>query len=478
TRPRKRPRENVNENNLSTTYNLKPHSSTTTSLRRTFNQEPTIPILSDKRYGNVIDPILNNLLNIITKQFILSWFTQISPIKENTKVFSTRVNQILIQLIRDIERRLHVINPIDFFLIDLPNLLNSHLIDLKETKERLRYQVKYGIEVNLIFEEMFLRIRNHNGIQLTTINNLNHHHHHHHHSKLLDPLPKFPDIKALPSPTYLRLLIEHLMEIVLPLEDWESESERFIIREIILNVLLVPLFCNLSQPNTIYNIIGNLLENEIMNDDLNLNQLNEFKKPLSIKVKLFSFFNQFIHFLFLLPSIYQSIRKLSSIDSNLINDHSNNFEPFIKLFSLILKSDYKRLHLRSFFWFLSIFFKLFNKLFTRLFVHIFYTYIFNPQTISNILIQITIILENIDNPITIKPKTRQQTQFIINSKLSKSFCNFLNPGLNQKDSISNEFLELFDYQLANLSILFKVLEISLVRVFPELVDWDIDDDSD
>ncbi|EGG07214.1 uncharacterized protein MELLADRAFT_106073 [Melampsora larici-populina 98AG31] len=130
------------------------------------------------------------------------------------------------------------------FLIDLSNLINHHLLDC-------------GIEPDSTLAEDFVSWRPHLGVQLTTvIAGTNGQARSFLSPQLVNPISKLPNAQALPSPMYLGLLIEALMDQLLPAEDWASVTERQIICEIIANVILVPFFCKLSKPATIYSLIA------------------------------------------------------------------------------------------------------------------------------------------------------------------------------------------------------------------------------
>ncbi|KAH9813564.1 PXA domain-containing protein [Melampsora americana] len=485
TRPRKRAREAINtsigsspiiNSNHHSSSSSKPHSNPTAShppLRRLFGSVPS-PILTDKRYGNLLDPLLSNLLTIISKQFILTWYSQISPLKENSKPFITRVTQILIHIIRELEQRLTTLDVIQLILFDLPILINRHLLDLQETHCRLSFQRQRAIEPDLTFDEVFIRLRPHPGVQLTTVMaSPNRHVSSFLSPHLVDPLPKYPTARALPSPTYLWLLIEALMERVLPAEDWAPETERLIIREILINVILAPLFCKLSEPATLYSLIAvHLSLPETDSQSAEPPSPSQTSPPISLPSRILGFLNRVIHFLLLLPSLYQSLTQLPPIGTR---DDPNIFEPTLSLLATILGAS-QETHVRQLCWILGLFLRLFQNILTRLLVHLFYTTIISPISLSNLIVQITAILEQTIDPNQPNPreeeeidteKLREEAKKVIRDRIPNQFYEFC---LNSK--LDENFLNGIDEQTSNVFLMFDVLELLIVKVFPELAEWD------
>lgn len=355
-RPRKRPRETPSINLPPNSAPAKPRSHPTAShppLRRLFASVPS-PILSNKRFGNLLDPLFSDLLAIISKQFVLSWYARICPLKENTKPFSARVTQILIHLIRELERRCGALDPITLLLGDVPTLLNRHLHDIQQAHRRLSFQRQRGTEPEVTFDEVFMRLRPHPAIQLTTVL----------HSSssvspagtLVDPIPKFPTARALPSPTYLRLLVEALMERVLPAEDWAPETERLIVREIIVNVVMAPLFCKLSEPSTIHRLLT-----------IHLASLAGEPSPVppsqsSLRGRLLGLLHQILHVLLLLPSLYQSLSQLPDIPSTASDPQL--FNPLLTLLATVFGAE-QRSHIAQLCWLLALAVRMFGGVLNR-----------------------------------------------------------------------------------------------------------------
>ncbi|EGG04029.1 uncharacterized protein MELLADRAFT_65189 [Melampsora larici-populina 98AG31] len=489
TRPRKRAREaitttgttsNIDPTNSPSSSSLKPRSNPTAShppLRRLFASVPS-PILTDKRYGNLLDPLLSNLLTIISKQFILSWYTQISPLKENSKPFITRVTQILIHLIRELERRLTTLDPIQLLLFDLPSLLNRHLLDVQETHRRLSFQRQRGLEPDSTFDEVFVRLRPHPGVQLTTvIASTNRQANSFLSPQLVDPLPNFPNARALPSPMYLRLLIEALMEQLLPAEDWAPETERLIIREIIINVILAPLFCKLSEPATIYSLIAvHLPSTEDDPPPTSPALASQVIPPISLPSRILGFLHRIFHFLLLLPSLYQSLTQLPPIGTR---RDPTLFEPSLSLLATLLGAN-QQTHVRQLCWILSLFLRMFQIILTRLLVHLFYTNIISPISLSNLIVQITTILEQTTDPN--QPNQEEQSDEKIDLKIlreeaKKSIEHQIPTQCSQfcsPSGIAENLLHGVDQQTSNVFLMFDFFELVLVKMFPELAEWDED----
>ncbi|KAH9813706.1 hypothetical protein DFH28DRAFT_1128363 [Melampsora americana] len=215
-------------------------------------------------------------------------------------------------------------------LIQILQLLIHPYVDYSDLQliRRLSFQRQRAIEPDPTFDEVFIRLRPHPGVQLTTV--------------IFDPLPIYHTARALPSPTYLRLLIEALMERLLPAEDWAPKTERLIIREILLNVILAPLFSEPPSPS-------------------------QTSPPISLPSRILGCLNRVIHFLLLLPSLYQSLTQLPPIGTR---DDPNIFEPTLSLLATILGAS-EETHVRQLCWILGLFLRLFQNILTRLLVHSF-----------------------------------------------------------------------------------------------------------
>ncbi|CDO72418.1 hypothetical protein BN946_scf184977.g117 [Trametes cinnabarina] len=62
---------------------------------------------------------------------------------------------------------------------------------------------------------------------------------------------------------YLRQAVDHVLKYSLPPQDYQPETERYIIREVVLNVLAASVLPRLTQPWFIHKIILDLLGPEI-----------------------------------------------------------------------------------------------------------------------------------------------------------------------------------------------------------------------
>lgn len=388
------------------------------------------PILSNREYGNLIDPLLHQLIQSIIKQFILTWYSQsISSINSRHQPFIIQVQSILIDLIIQFEHRLSNLNHLDFLLIEIPQTLNLHLKAISTTNELLsRLAIDHPRPDSLLsFDQLFVRINRHPALQELIINsNPKDPQPQHHHEilsnlnwssnptlKLIQPIPKFSrSITTLVSPTYLRSLIESILQSSLPDRDWQPEVERYIIREIILNSILAPILYELTRPDVIYDRLIHLLqqpdppaqqsppdpdpEPSLPPEQSTLNPSTQagfnFRSAYD---QILILLNHVVHALLLLPAIVGSFIQLittpAPIPTSPIDPH--RLEPIIELISTLLGNPP---HLHQLIWLLKLSSRFSHKLLTKIVAHLIFNQILSPIAISNLLIRINGLLNDLD----------------------------------------------------------------------------------
>lgn len=384
----------------------------------------TVNLLSIHRQHPILvtpalDPLLHRLIQLITKHFVLSWYQSISTSKDYLKQpFVQHVQSTIVQLFLKLQVALKSIDYLELLLIDLPELLNLHLSSISNTLQRL-HQLDSSLDPTTThsidsstFDQLFVQLHPHPALQLTTtvLSTASPHliqarstptRH-----SVVPPIPRFPNATTLVSPTYLRLFIESLLQALLTKEEWQAETERFILREIILNAILAPVLCQFTSPRFIHTqLLGYLIQTGLANQppsnppqDPSPPTKNDANFDLhSIWDQLSVTFNNLVHFLLLLPGILGSFIQLITAPTPIpIPDRINprQFEPILKLTSTLLGTS---THLNQLFWLLNLAARFSNRLLTKIVAHLIYKHLLSTDSISNFLIKINSILTDLDH---------------------------------------------------------------------------------
>ncbi|KAL7267465.1 hypothetical protein RUND412_009949 [Rhizina undulata] len=191
------------------------HSPPTTPL------ESLLPALTSSAE---VDVELYAFLAIICRDFIYSWYSQITT----DNGFVDEVIAVVAHCTRSIEERLRKVDLEVLLLDEIPALLNHHVQDYRSALARH----DTALSPHMSLSEIFHNFQPH---------------------PALDQLPTTEKL-------YLKLLSSGILSVLLPTEDLDSDCERSIIREILANVVLWNIVDRLSEPYIIYDIITKLLQ--------------------------------------------------------------------------------------------------------------------------------------------------------------------------------------------------------------------------
>lgn len=176
--------------------------------------EPLPPLLASNGYSS-LDGELYDIIALSLRAFVLPWWSKIS---KHDKDFCTHISRVITHVLRELQLRLSNTDFLVFLLHGIPSILNQHYIDYRMASSKT--STSYASGAAFTFTQTFHALQAHMAIT--------------------------PDGEV--DESYLRLSVEHLLDICLPIEDRSSESERAIIREIIVNMLKENLFGRISQP--------------------------------------------------------------------------------------------------------------------------------------------------------------------------------------------------------------------------------------
>lgn len=182
-----------------------------------------------------LDPLILDLVALICREHVLSWYSSIS--RDPDRTFILQITAVLVHFIQALEVRLAHVDLVGLLVLDLPTLLERHLGDGDQAAEK----ANTGHAHNFDRDNVFHLLQPH--IAVTLIQTTP--------GGALEPKV---------DKVYLRALVDNLLRLLLPPEDYRAETERTIVREIIVNVILGNVFTRVAQPWFLYSAIAKVLE--------------------------------------------------------------------------------------------------------------------------------------------------------------------------------------------------------------------------
>lgn len=199
-------------------------------------------ILHSPAYST-LDPLILDLLALICREHILTWYSSIS--RDPDRAFIQQVTSILIHVIQAVEVRLAHVDLVGLQVLDLPSLLERHVADWDQATEK----ANTGHAHNFDRDNVFHLLQPHIAVSLSQASP----------GGSLDPKV---------DKTYLRALVDNLLRLLLPPEDYRAETERAIVREIIVNTILGSVFNRVAQPWFLHSAIAKILEGRQEGEEL------------------------------------------------------------------------------------------------------------------------------------------------------------------------------------------------------------------
>jgi hypothetical protein len=159
-----------------------------------------------------------DFLALAVRGFVNPWWSKITARDRDLMV---EINGIVTHVIRSLEVRLVGADLVGMLVHDLPLLVAQHYSDYRTVEAKMRSGYITGLQGSVDpYTQLFHGLQPH--------------------------LAVFPD--GTVNGTYIRQAVEHVMKVCLPPEDWAAETERSIICEIVIKVLLGSAIPKLTQP--------------------------------------------------------------------------------------------------------------------------------------------------------------------------------------------------------------------------------------
>ncbi|KAJ2928917.1 hypothetical protein H1R20_g8341, partial [Candolleomyces eurysporus] len=163
--------------------------------------------------------------------YVNPWWTKLT---RYDKEFLPHINRILVHVVHVIEERAHNVQLSSLAFHDLPTIITQHYVDFRNIQPKLSTSYATGGAASL--SHLFAQIQPHTAIS--------------------------SDGKI--DPEYYRQVVDTILKLCLPTEDYEPEVERVIIREVLVKVLVNDIIPKITQPwfiqKTILDLLGPIEE--------------------------------------------------------------------------------------------------------------------------------------------------------------------------------------------------------------------------
>ncbi|KZT21691.1 hypothetical protein NEOLEDRAFT_1171833 [Neolentinus lepideus HHB14362 ss-1] len=180
------------------------------------------PLLASPSAPPELNAELYDFIALALRAFVNPWWTKIT---RYDKEFVVEVNRVLTVIIRVLEGRLLNTDLSPLVFRDLPALVSQHYRDYRNAAAKL--STSYAIGGAASLPQLFHQLESHMAITA----------------------------EGQIHEDYVRQAVDQILKTCLPSDDYEPETERYIIREIILKVLLDSVAPRVTQPWFIYKLI-------------------------------------------------------------------------------------------------------------------------------------------------------------------------------------------------------------------------------
>ncbi|GAA5823038.1 hypothetical protein JCM11251_007462 [Rhodosporidiobolus azoricus] len=201
---------------------------------------PSTQILHSPAH-ETLDPLILDFIALTLRAYVTPWYNG-GISRDPDKAFLGAVTSILVHVIQALEVRLSALDWTELLVADIPAVLAQHYRDWDVAVEK----AQTGGAHNLNPEQLFHRLQPHLAIRLIT------------------PIELSPSEAEQARPEvdklYLRTLVDHLLKLLLPPADYRADTERAIVREVLVGVVFGSVFNRVAQPWFLHGIIAKQLE--------------------------------------------------------------------------------------------------------------------------------------------------------------------------------------------------------------------------
>ena len=227
------------------------HSFSTASLNKIFSHFKPQQLTSSP----IVDEQLSKIITLLLRDYISSWFSTLS----NDEELYTEITKLVAHILSELEHRLSKVDWVVLITQDMPHVLINHIREHRACSEKFGTAYAGGKSL----EELFHGCQPH--IALSS-----------------------PDAER----DYVRRIADMLLDTLLPPQEYQSDTIRLLLREILTSNVFLMLIDYFSDPDYLNEMILRVLDPELLESPLEQNKMQQSEKspvemPASpIQVKL------------------------------------------------------------------------------------------------------------------------------------------------------------------------------------------------
>lgn len=184
------------------------------------------PLLVSPAASPELNVELYDFVALALRAYVNPWWTKIT---RYDKEFLPEINRILTVVFRALETRLVATDLSPLVFRDLPTLFTQHWTDYRNAQAKLHTSYASGGAASL--PQLFHQMQPHMAVSA----------------------------EGLIDPVYVRQAVDHILKSCFPPEDYDPETERYIVREVILKVLVGSVLPRVTQPWFVHKTILDLM---------------------------------------------------------------------------------------------------------------------------------------------------------------------------------------------------------------------------
>ncbi|ESX03057.1 hypothetical protein KL918_002168 [Ogataea parapolymorpha] len=380
-------------------------------------QQESLPAFTS---SSTVDNELHALVGLFLRQFVLGWYKNVA-FDENGE-FLNEIVALIAHLTRDLQQRCLRIDWSQLLLDDLFVVLGKHMEALREAKTRVGTKFSIQDENELIAN--YLSLNGHFAIQLDT-----------------------PERER----QYMQVLVKKLMKMMLPNEEAESNLSRMFAETIFGDLILRNVVENLTDNFMLWNMIKAVSEAS--------SRRPKTKRPFFEQLSAGS--RQVGHIVAYCTSVFSS----KPAPQTLVTQYAvfpfiNRLVHFSNRYPLahVVVTTTAALLQKS---------KKFNHLCSNVLNNLIYNRLLTSETISSAVRALRHIMFPTDEYFNTTPRyvpqtTQELEEIKLNAKIAMDKV-FFHPYLD-----TESFLGSFEHKTINKSLMWNILDLLLINVFPEL----------
>ncbi|GAA6012218.1 hypothetical protein JCM10207_002765 [Rhodosporidiobolus poonsookiae] len=202
---------------------------------------PKPPRILHSSAHTALDPLLLDLIALSLRAYVTSWYNS-GISRDPDKAFLQAVTAVVVHVVQALEVRLATVDWTEVLVAELPELLAQHYRDWDLAVKKAGGGAAHNLSPELVFH----RLQPHIAISLVP--------------PIASSSPEGERTQPTVDKVYLRTLVDHLLKLLLPPADYRAETERGIVREILVGVVFGTVYGRVAQPWFIHGLIARQLE--------------------------------------------------------------------------------------------------------------------------------------------------------------------------------------------------------------------------